>query len=84
MEYDNDMSTTLRVSEETRAHAASLAQATGQSIGTVVSRALVEYERAEFWSATAAALARGSAAGRDRDDDAALWERTNRDGMDRD
>lgn len=75
------MATTLRVSEHTRAHAASLAAASGQSIGSVVEKALQEYERAEFWRQTADALAQHGAEAADEDP---AWDRTVRDGLDRD
>lgn len=78
------MSTTLRVSEHTRAHAASLAAASGRSIGHVVEQALVEYERAEFWRQTAAALAQHNGADADDADDEQAWDRATRDGLDHD
>jgi predicted transcriptional regulator len=71
------MATTLRVSESTRARAAALAAATGESIGSVVDRALTAYERSEFWHRTAAALSELPA---EPDE----WDRTVRDGLTRD
>ncbi len=52
------MATTVRVSEATRARAASIAAATGISLGEVVDRALDAYERDEFWRHTREALGR--------------------------
>lgn len=72
------MTTSLRVSDTTRAHAAALAARAGVSLGTVVERALEEYEKAQFWRETAAALAASSTPGSDPDD--ALWDRTTGDG----
>lgn len=43
------MSTTIRVSEETRHRAAALAKSTGRQLQVVVDEALVAYERAQFW-----------------------------------
>lgn len=74
------MATTVRVSESTRARAAAIAAVTGNSIGEVVERALAAYETAEFWRQTREALARHPAA---LDEDPA-WERSVRDGLERD
>lgn len=74
------MATTVRVSESTRARAAAIATASGQSIGEIVEKALDAYEDAEFWRQTREAL--------DRHPDSLAedpaWERTVRDGLDRD
>lgn len=70
------MSTTLRVSEATRARAAAIAAATGVSIGTAVDNALDAYERAEFWRQTREALRTLPV---DPDDE--LWDRTSGDGL---
>lgn len=43
------MSTTIRVSAQTRDEVKMLGARTGQMADQVVSRALVEYERALFW-----------------------------------
>lgn len=43
------MSTTIRVSEETRQRAADLARATGTQLQVVVEEALIAYERDRFW-----------------------------------
>lgn len=75
------MTTSVRVSDATRARAASLAAASGRSIGEVVEQALDAYERALFWKQTRQALA---TVVEDPDQDAAAWERTVRDGLDRD
>ena len=72
------MSTTVRVTESTRARAASLAAQTGVSIGEVVDQALTAYETSLFWAQTHEALARH----REQVDDE-LWDRTVRDGLDR-
>lgn len=45
------MSTTIRVSEDTRRLAADLAQQTGRQMQQVVAEALEAYERALFWEA---------------------------------
>lgn len=74
------MATTVRVSEETRARAAAIASANGTSIGEVVDKALDAYERAEFWRRTEAALA-GHPGALEQDP---AWERSLRDGLDRD
>jgi hypothetical protein len=72
------MTTTLRVSESTRAHAAALAARTGTSIGDLVERALDAYETAEFWRQTRDALTSHDGA---LDPDPA-WEMSVRDGLD--
>ncbi|MDN5932175.1 MAG: hypothetical protein L0I24_14095 [Pseudonocardia sp.] len=43
------MSTTIRVTEETRQRAADIAARTGRQMQSVVDDALVAYERALFW-----------------------------------
>ncbi len=73
------MATTLRVTEETRARAATLAQAAGRSIGEIVDKAFDAYEDAEFWQATRKALAAHPEA---LTEDPA-WERGVRDDLDR-
>ena len=45
------MSTTIRVSEDSRALAADLARRTGVPMQTVVATALAAYEQALFWQA---------------------------------
>lgn len=45
------MSTTIRVSEDTRALAADLARRTGTPMQTVVATALAAYEQDLFWAA---------------------------------
>ena len=70
------VATTLRVTDDTRARAAAIAQATGISIGEVVARALDAYERSEFWAQTRSALA-------EQGPDDERWDRTVRDGLER-
>ena len=43
------MSTTVRVSEETRRRAAALAKATGRQLQQVIEEAVTDYERELFW-----------------------------------
>jgi predicted transcriptional regulator len=43
------MSTTVRVSEETRRRAAALAKATGRQLQQVIEEAVTAYERELFW-----------------------------------
>jgi predicted DNA-binding protein len=43
------MSTTVRVSEETRRRAAALAKATGRQLQQVIEEAVAAYERDLFW-----------------------------------
>lgn len=43
------MSTTIRVSEDTRKRVAALAAATGQQMQVVVDEAVSAYERSVFW-----------------------------------
>ena len=69
----------MRVSESTRARAAAIAARRGSSIGDVVDDALDAYERAEFWRQTQEALARHPAS---LVEDGA-WDRSLRDGLDR-
>lgn len=76
------MSTTLRVSEHTRSHAAAIAARTGESIGSVVEKALTEYERVTFWQETAQALAALEEPDEAADPDE--WDATVRDGLDGD
>lgn len=45
------MSTTLRVSDETRQRVAQLAAASGRKMQTIVDEAVLAYERAVFWDA---------------------------------
>jgi hypothetical protein len=71
------MSTTVRVTESTRARAASLAAQKGVSIGEVVDQALTAYETGLFWAETHEELARH----RVQIDDES-WDRTVRDGLD--
>ena len=52
------MSTTIRVSEQTRRRAAALAESTGMQMQAVVDEALIAYERAHFWESFEAAYAR--------------------------
>jgi hypothetical protein len=75
--HAQQVGTTLRVSKETRKRAAALAAERGRSIGGVVDEAL---ETAEFWRKTREALARHPQA---LEEDP-VWERTLRDGLDRD
>ena len=74
------MATTVRVSETTRARAAALAALAGSSIGDVVDKALDAYEEAAFWRQTHQALA----AHPDALDEDPAWDRSVRDGLDRD
>ena len=77
--YALSMATTLRVTEATRARAAAIASATGATIGEVVEKALDAYEEAEFWRRTRDALTRyPDALASDP-----AWERSVRDGLDR-
>lgn len=74
------MATTLRVTEATRARAAAIAADERTSIGEIVEKALDAYERAAFWRQTRAALsAHPDALAEDT-----AWERSVRDGLDRD
>jgi len=77
--YADAMATTVRVSEETRARAASLAAQRGSSIGQVVDEALEALETAEFWRKTREALARHPV---ELDEDP-VWELSVSDGLDR-
>jgi predicted transcriptional regulator len=43
------MSTTVRVSDETRRRAAAVAKATGRQLGQVIEAAVEAYERELFW-----------------------------------
>ena len=52
------MSTTIRVSEQTRRRAAALAESTGMQMQAVVDEALIAYERALFWDSFEAAYVR--------------------------
>lgn len=71
------MATTVRVTESTRARAASIASASGTTIGAVIDRALDTYEEKLFWMQTQQALTqRGDVA-----EDPA-WELSVRDGLD--
>ena len=76
--YTGHMSTTVRVTESTRARAAALAAVTGASIGEVVDQALTTYETRLFWEEMREALATN----RELVDDEA-WDHTVRDGLDR-
>jgi hypothetical protein len=44
-----NMSTTVRVSEETRQRAAAIAKATGRQLQQVIEQAVIAYERELFW-----------------------------------
>ncbi|MDN5856653.1 MAG: hypothetical protein L0K86_28220 [Actinomycetia bacterium] len=68
------MVTSLRVSDNTRRRAATLAADESRSIGDVVDRALDAYETAKFWEQTRLALANTS-------DDDDSWDATVRDGL---
>lgn len=74
------MATTVRVSESTRARAAAIATASGESIGEVVDKALDAYEDAEFWRQTREALSHHP----DALAEDPAWEHSVRDGLDRD
>lgn len=52
------MSTTIRVSEQTRQRAAALAESTGMQMQAVVDEALIAYERTLFWESFEAVYAR--------------------------
>lgn len=73
------MSATIKVSQQTRDQVKSLGASTGQTADQVVSRALVEYERALFWRAYAQAAEQDRPAG--EPDEQELWDRTLRDGL---
>jgi predicted transcriptional regulator len=45
------MSTTIRVSDQTRQRVAALASATGRQMQSIVDDAVTEYERTLFWAA---------------------------------
>ncbi len=45
------MSTTIRVSDQTRQRVAALASATGRQMQSIVDEAVTEYERMLFWKA---------------------------------
>lgn len=79
-DYPQVMTSSVRVSEATRARASALAAASGHSIGELVDRALDAYERSLFWEETRRALASGEAR---PDDEDRAWDRTSRDGFDR-
>ena len=74
------MATTIKVTEPTRDRIKAIGERTQQTADQVVSRALDEYERAQFWSAYRAAA--------DADDSSeveaeqAAWSATLRDGLD--
>lgn len=72
------MATTVRVTESTRARAASIASASGMTIGGVIEHALDAYEDKLFWMQTQQALT-------EREDiaDDPAWDRSARDGLDR-
>jgi hypothetical protein len=71
------VTTTVRVSESTRARAAALAAERGSSIGEVVDAALGALEKEEFWRQTHEALAKRPT---ELDADEA-WERSTADGL---
>jgi hypothetical protein len=71
------VSTTLRVTESTRARAASLAATQGLSIGDLVDQALRAYETSLFWAETREALRHHKPV----EDEA--WDHTVRDGLSR-
>lgn len=73
------MSTTIKVSPQTRDQIKSLGASTGQTADQVVSRALVEYERALFWAEYARAAEQDRP--RREQDEQELWDRTLRDGL---
>lgn len=73
------MSTTIKVSSQTRDQIKSLGASTGQTADQVVSRALVEYERALFWREYAEAAERERSASELAEQE--LWDRTVRDGL---
>lgn len=70
------MSTTIKVSAETRDVVKAVGARTGQTADQVVARALVEYERSLFWREYAEAAERDSELA-----DRELWESTVRDGL---
>ncbi len=73
------MTTTVRVSEQTRARAARLAAERGRPIGDIVDEALEALETADFWRRTQQALKTHAEAG--TADPA--WSGTVRDGLER-
>jgi predicted transcriptional regulator len=77
------MATTIKVSEPTRDRIKALGESTQQTADQVVSRALDEYERAQFWAAYRGAAEAEQAAGTTEvDEEQAAWDATLRDGLD--
>ncbi|WP_256839447.1 hypothetical protein [Ornithinimicrobium faecis] len=73
------MSTTIKVSAQTRDEVKVLGARTGQTADQVVSRALVEYERALFWREYAQAAEQDVPEAERQDQE--LWEGSVRDGL---
>lgn len=73
------MSTTIKVSPRTRDRIKSLGASTGLTADQVVSRALMEYERALFWGEYARAAEQDRM--QEERDEQELWDRTLRDGL---
>ncbi len=85
--YTADVATTIKLSTSTRNRVNAVGARTGQTADQVVGRALEEYERALFWQAYAAAadaVAADPQAAADVRAEHDLWDRTVRDGLERD
>jgi len=81
------VATTIKLSVSTRDRVNAVGARTGQTADQVVGRALEEYERALFWQAYAAAadaVAADPQAAADVRAEQDLWDRTVRDGLERD
>ena len=81
------MATTIKVSAQTRDRVNALGVRTSQTADQVVETAIGEYERALFWqqyAAAAEAAARDATVSAHESAERDLWERTNRDGVERD
>lgn len=80
------MSTTVRVTEETRDRLAALARATGTTIQSVVDEAVAAYESRLFWDQVEDSYARlhtDPRAWAEVEAERAEWEATTRDGLER-
>lgn len=85
--YTSGVATTIKLSASTRDRVNAVGARTGQTADQVVGRAIDEYERALFWQAYAAAadaVAADPQAAADVRAEQDLWDRTVRDGLERD
>lgn len=81
------MATTIKLSASTRDRVNAMGARTGQTADQVVGRALAEYERSLFWQAyaiAADAVPADPEAEADQRAEQELWDRTLRDGLERD